>query len=93
MECHCVSTEEPITCEETKPQTVTVISWWFHVATYCLLDNVYIKIKSKCSLFFFIFYELLMSHTMIGLPVISHISGRVPVIGSFQNQSVVVEIT
>ena len=102
MECYCVSTEEPITCEKTKPQTVTVISSWLHVATYCLLHNVYVKIKSKCSLFLFVclfvcffcflFYELLMSHTTIGLPVISHISGRVLVIGSFQNQSVVVEI-
>ena len=36
---------------KTKPQTVTVISLWFHVASDWLLHNGNVKIESQCSQF------------------------------------------
>ena len=53
MECYCFWSKNPITREKTKPQTVTLISLWFHVASdwfSCTNENV--KTKSKCSRFF-----------------------------------------
>ena len=52
MECYCVSSKKLITCEKTKPQTVTVIRLWFHVSSDWSRNNKHSRNFFWCSWFY-----------------------------------------